>query len=232
MANRRRPVDIGATHGLLTVIGRGVPGNPSAWVCVCVCGQQVARMATQLLSGRKVACQRCKSVGRTHSDEQRQKISASKLGGLNPNWKAGYVSVQGGRLRARLAIPNLGACERCGRQATDRHHKDADTTNNSPENLSALCRRCHMTVDGRLDRFMSLERTPATGDRNGSRTKPWAIIRGENHRWAKLAQEQVDEIRRLRSDGRKLLELSMAFGVSFQSISKICRGQRWKEATR
>jgi hypothetical protein len=51
-------------------------------------------------------------------------------------------------------IPILGACERCGERATDRHHKDGNNKNHSAENVQALCRRCHMLLDGRLERLM------------------------------------------------------------------------------
>ena len=47
-------------------------------------------------------------------------------------------------------------CELCGRLVPrgnpqrDVHHVDADHWNGSPENIKVLCRRCHMTLDGRL----------------------------------------------------------------------------------
>jgi 5-methylcytosine-specific restriction endonuclease McrA len=47
----------------------------------------------------------------------------------------------------------LGACEDCGAPATERHHIDADTGNNRPENIARLCYRCHRTRDGRLERL-------------------------------------------------------------------------------
>lgn len=69
----------------------------------------------------------------------------------------------GGRNQARRIYPKpLGACVLCGKPASDRHHKDGDTFNNHPTNISFLCRRCHMLVDGRLGRL-------ATGPRA---TKP------------------------------------------------------------
>lgn len=37
----------------------------------------------------------------------------------------------------------------------DRHHRDDDTTNNTPHNIAFLCRACHMAVDGRLALFVS-----------------------------------------------------------------------------
>lgn len=52
----------------------------------------------------------------------------------------------------------LGPCERCGEPGRDRHHIDGDTGNNVPENISILCRRCHMKIDGRLERLIEIAR--------------------------------------------------------------------------
>lgn len=49
----------------------------------------------------------------------------------------------------------LGACDECGGVATERHHRDGDTSNNTEANIAILCRRCHMTVDGRLARLIA-----------------------------------------------------------------------------
>lgn len=46
--------------------------------------------------------------------------------------------------------PVIGACERCGADKTERHHKDGNTLNNVSSNIAVLCRRCHMDADGRL----------------------------------------------------------------------------------
>lgn len=64
-------------------------------------------------------------------------------------WKGDAALPTTKRLRAQARY-ELGDCESCGAQATDRHHKDGDTGNNVPENIAILCRRCHMTIDGRL----------------------------------------------------------------------------------
>ena len=57
-------------------------------------------------------------------------------------------------------------CEKCGAEwsrawggrsmALEVHHRDQDRTNNAPENLQVLCRRCHADVHQRLYR----ERNP------------------------------------------------------------------------
>lgn len=57
---------------------------------------------------------------------------------------------QRGRYLARKTMPVLGKCDLCDNSACDRHHKDGDPTNNTIENIQALCRKCHMQEDGRL----------------------------------------------------------------------------------
>jgi hypothetical protein len=72
--------------------------------------------------------------------------------------KAHPTSPHAGHLRAQKRF-SLGQCERCDRPATDRHHKDNNPLNNDPRNILRLCRRCHMAVDGRLDRSAAHLRT-------------------------------------------------------------------------
>lgn len=36
----------------------------------------------------------------------------------------------------------------------ERHHADGDPFNNARENIMTVCRRCHMTIDGRLEQFL------------------------------------------------------------------------------
>lgn len=78
----------------------------------------------------------------------------SKPGAEHPNWKGNRAGVHAGRKRARSIYP-LGPCERCGETGTDRHHKDGNTLHNGADNIEILCRRCHMTVDGRMESFVA-----------------------------------------------------------------------------
>lgn len=64
-------------------------------------------------------------------------------------WKGDAATVHVKRERARKLYA-LGPCQACGAPGRDRHHRDGDTGNNSPENIRILCRRCHMAEDGRL----------------------------------------------------------------------------------
>lgn len=71
-----------------------------------------------------------------------------------PQWKGDAASPNAKRLRARKLFP-LGPCQQCGAPGVDRHHVDGNTGNNTPVNIMILCRRCHMTVDGRLQGLIS-----------------------------------------------------------------------------
>lgn len=89
------------------------------------------------------------------------------------------------------------------------NHEDGDTTNNRPSNLEIATYaeqvRHAIAVLGRL---------PKDQD-------------GERNDMAKLTQKAVREIRRRRAAGEKLVPIAKDFGVTFQAISKIARGDRW-----
>ncbi len=60
-------------------------------------------------------------------------------------WKKGEIGGALGRSRAKSAIPNPTACERCGSEfRLERHHKDRDPGNNTLRNLEVLCKNCHL----------------------------------------------------------------------------------------
>ena len=73
-------------------------------------------------------------------------------GELNVNWKGDNALPNQGNKRAikRFKINNCGLC---GNIAIDRHHRDGNTLNNDSKNVQPLCRRCHMKIDGRLDKL-------------------------------------------------------------------------------
>jgi hypothetical protein len=76
-------------------------------------------------------------------------------GDQHGHWKGDGIAERSGRTRALRLYPKTpGCCDRCGqRKRLDRHHEDENTANNSPENIAFLCRRCHMTVDGRITKM-------------------------------------------------------------------------------
>lgn len=81
----------------------------------------------------------------------------------HPCWNGTKASVAAGRRRAIRRFRNLGNCERCKKaKAVDRHHKDNDTHNNERSNLMFVCRRCHMILDGRIDKLTKAAAQHAT----------------------------------------------------------------------
>jgi len=71
------------------------------------------------------------------------KLSLSKIGDKNPNWKGDNITVGGARERAKKLFPTPKGYER--------HHKDGNPLNNHPSNIEILTRKQHMVSDGRLD---------------------------------------------------------------------------------
>lgn len=75
----------------------------------------------------------------------------------HPGWKGDKASKAAKNLRARKWFDITGMCERCGVEpACDRHHKDGNPGHNERSNIAFLCRRCHMEVDGRLERLIEI----------------------------------------------------------------------------
>jgi hypothetical protein len=75
-------------------------------------------------------------------------------GPAHPQWKGDAARTETKHQRARKRY-SLADCESCGGAAADRHHRDGDPGNNAPHTIQALCRRCHMRLDGRLARFVA-----------------------------------------------------------------------------
>jgi hypothetical protein len=66
---------------------------------------------------------------------------------------------QTGRARALKLYPRIGPCVRCGNPKSERHHSDGNTFNNESGNIIVLCRRCHMTEDGRIEKLKQITLT-------------------------------------------------------------------------
>lgn len=98
---------------------------------------------------------------RPRSDEHKARIVEALRGNRHPRWQGEAVSERGGRARALRLYPESAPCQRCAAPDSERHHIDADTSNNDPLNIARLCRRCHMDIDGRLVRVTEV--TPYRG---------------------------------------------------------------------
>lgn len=119
-------------------------------------------------SRRKGECPRCYAYRRRHGvarpfgDIDARGLTSPR-GSEHPDWKGDDARDETKRARAqRMYKLDNALCECCSQvPATDRHHKDDDTGNNERNNLMFLCRRCHMTVDGRLEAFINApDRSP------------------------------------------------------------------------
>tara|TARA_Y100000310_G_scaffold292597_1_gene321484 strand:+ start:1118 stop:1477 length:360 start_codon:yes stop_codon:yes gene_type:complete len=88
------------------------------------------------------------------------------------------------------------------------NHKNGVKDDNRPENLELATHReqqmhsRHVLKHGRLDQ------------------------NGEKNPMAKLTDAQVAEIRSRRGAGEQLTSIASDFGIAFQTVSKIARGQR------
>src|SRR4051812_35486281 len=67
------------------------------------------------------------------------------------------------------------------------------------------------------------------GERNGSKTKPESVLKGEQIALSVLTENSVREIRRSYVKGKVSLEqLAALYGVSFSAVSRVIRRQTWK----
>lgn len=77
-----------------------------------------------------------------------------------------------GHKQALRLFPEIGPCEKCGDEKSERHHIDDDPQNNAPENIMALCRRCHTIEHGKA---------PTPGAQRMGRAKAAQIKRSITH---------------------------------------------------
>ena len=91
-------------------------------------------------------------LNRVISIETKMKMSQSRIGDKNPNWRGGikfnpYGSNWTETLRKAIRQRDNYQCRCCGkrqqRPKLDVHHINYDRTNNDPLNLVALCKSCH-----------------------------------------------------------------------------------------
>lgn len=97
-----------------------------------------------LMAATRTACQDCgKTLPRC------SKATLCRACWLKPALGDGH-----GRARRRYPLDGR-ECEYdgCSESAVDRHHVNGNTLDNERENIAFYCRRHHMAIDGRLDRF-------------------------------------------------------------------------------
>lgn len=90
------------------------------------------------------------------------------------------------------------------------NHLDCDPKNNRVDNLEWCTHKQNLQYSWKL-----------------GRGKVPAPHRGETHKLSKLKYKQVDRMRKLRSLGMTLSDLSKVFGVHISTVSRICRDERY-----
>jgi hypothetical protein len=107
--------------------------------------------------------------------------------------------------------PRSGRCEYCGRTGRTTHlaigRSDGYTTNRA--DWFEFCVPCHHRFDGHIGP------NPLKGNV------------GEDNGRAKLTEDDVREIRRLRAGGRTIVSLGEQFGVTHNMISRIELRKAW-----
>jgi hypothetical protein len=107
-----------------------------------------------------------------------------------------------------------------------------------PDNMF-VCHHCdnppcfnpaHLFVGTHEDNMLDMHNKgrAASGDRAPFRVHPESAPKGERVHTAKLQEHQVLEIRRLYAQGMKRAPLAALFGVTYQNIHQIVRGNYWK----
>lgn len=116
------------------------------------CGKSYER---RRWSNGKLECLAKFTASRFCSQECHNRSNGAQVkpGPDHHSWIGDAVSTKSGRDRAQRIYP-MANCELCHRPGKDRHHRDGNTANNEPRNIQHLCRRCHMQVDGRLQKLL------------------------------------------------------------------------------
>ena len=113
----------------------------------------------------------------------------------------------------------------------------------SPGNM-CVCHRCdnrrcvrpdHLFLGTNADNVADMmhkgRHSAASGDLNGSRTKPGNLRRGSAHGIAKLNEGDVRSIRNEIALGKSQASLARKHGVNADTIHKIATGQTWRHVT-
>jgi len=91
--------------------------------------------------------------GHVFSDETLKKISQSRIGDKNPMWKGdnvGYFSLHEWVI---IRFPKPELCE-CCKKVPPHDLANKGIYNRELKNWEWLCRRCHMTKDGRMEKLI------------------------------------------------------------------------------
>ena len=117
--------------------------------------------------------------GYKHSEETKAKIRQGRIAENNPNWKGNKVGKNQLHVWIRTRKPKPEFCEQC------KMNKPIDLANISQKykrdvnDFKWLCRRCHMLEDGRMKKFISIQRPKGKKSKNWKGGKPKCLICGK-----------------------------------------------------
>ncbi len=133
----------------LTVLNRGPNQKKEPrWFCMCNCGNTALVLGTHL---RKLIAIDC-GCGKS------ERYAKSKRGAGNPQWKedASYSALHQW-IHGNYKKPDR--CECCNSKGyVEAAKKDGYEYKKDIKSFEWLCRKCHMTKDGRLESFSKLNR--------------------------------------------------------------------------
>lgn len=151
---------------------------------------------------------------------------------LNNN---GYesISISAPGRRIHVLIHRSVAIAFIGPPPSDKHearHIDGNNRNNVATNLAWGTHAENMqdmVRHGNQGAYRHPERV-ARGDRHSSKTKPWAVPRGERSGAATITEEQVRAIRATFEETKNISATARLLGVSRDAAKHVLNGKTWK----
>jgi len=149
-----KKIKVNQKFGYLTVIGLSISdGRGVSWVVKCVCGKSIVMGNHVLGRGSRGSCG-CK---------EKELKSFSKFNKKNPMWKGRKVKYEALHQWMNTNFKKPKLCQCCKKNppydlANIKSNKNKKTYTRDIKNWEWLCRRCHMTKDGRLDKFRKMDK--------------------------------------------------------------------------
>lgn len=103
-------------------------------------------------------------------------IKTTPKGERNVNWKGGIAEYPNHYLMKKnrlIILMQNPKCERCGKPATQIHHKDFTKTNHKLNNLVAICHKCNVRLSSKFYQRYGLTLDEITEQLGMSRTYWW-----------------------------------------------------------
>lgn len=83
-------------------------------------------------------------------------------------------------------------------------------------------------ADNVKDRDSKGRRRSSFGEKNGTKTHPERVARGEKCGWSKLTEQDVKDIRSERDEGRTLISIALQYGISQGNACGITKRRTWR----